>query len=172
MGIYATLLGMKKKPLTITEFARMGGKASMQNRTKAERVAMAKKAAAARWKKAAKIAVVLLLFAGTAQAQEQPKPHLFADLAPYVVLIGGNVADVVTTQQCLQRIGCHELNQAFGQYPSATRLIVAKSISAGAMIVLMRVFETHGHPRLAKFMGYVGGGVTFAAAVHNTGVAR
>jgi hypothetical protein len=40
-----------KKALTIQEFASMGGTASAKRLTKAERVAKAKKAAAARWGK-------------------------------------------------------------------------------------------------------------------------
>jgi len=45
---------MKKKELTISEFARLGGKARSAKMTKAERVASAQKAVTARWKKAKK----------------------------------------------------------------------------------------------------------------------
>jgi hypothetical protein len=158
---------MKKKPLTITEFARMGGKASMQNRTKAERVAMAKKAAAARWKKAAKVAVALvLLFASTAQAQEQPK-HLFADLAPYLVVVAGNTADVLSTNTALQRGGV-ELNPLFGgREATIGRIAIQKAAVTVGCIVVMRYLSTHGHPNAAKWLGYLDGTATGLAAVHN-----
>jgi hypothetical protein len=39
-----------KKPLTITEFARMGGKALAKKMTKQERQESARRAAQARWK--------------------------------------------------------------------------------------------------------------------------
>ena len=45
---------MKKKPMTVTEFARLGGRARSAKMTKAERVASAKKAVAARWRKVTK----------------------------------------------------------------------------------------------------------------------
>lgn len=45
---------MKKKTMTVTEFARLGGKARSAGMSKAERIASAKKAIKARWKKAKK----------------------------------------------------------------------------------------------------------------------
>lgn len=43
-----------KKPMTITEFAAMGGRAAAAKMTKEQRSARAKKAAKARWKRYAK----------------------------------------------------------------------------------------------------------------------
>lgn len=44
------------KTLTVQDFARMGGKARTEQMTKAQRVALARKAAKARWDKAKKTA--------------------------------------------------------------------------------------------------------------------
>jgi len=47
---------MRKRELTIREFARLGGQALAKKRTKAERAAAARHAALARWAKARAIA--------------------------------------------------------------------------------------------------------------------
>jgi hypothetical protein len=102
-----------------------------------------------------------------ARAEDTPKA---STVAPYCVLIAGNVADLVSTQQAFKR-GAVESNP-FMAGEGLGRISSRKAITAGLMIVLMRALETHGHPTAAKWIGYVDGSVMFAAALHNQQVRR
>ncbi len=118
--------------------------------------------------------VLIIAFCALSRPAAAQDPHqsIFT-VAPYVVLVSGNVADIVTTSQCFNRGRCSEGN---GGPLEGTRNIVpltlTKGIFVGCLGYLMHSLETHGHPRIAKVIGYVDGGVTFAAAMHNTRVAR
>lgn len=106
-----------------------------------------------------------LCCASSASAQEI-KP----DWTAYTVMVSGNVADLWTTQQAFNR-GGHE-----GNGITATSQIGPLAVSKVSAVVgvglAMRLLERHGHPKLAKFVGFIDGGVTFSAALHNRGVGR
>lgn len=113
--------------------------------------------------------VAVLVLVGSAPADGQtPAPR--PDWASYGVMVGGNVADIWTTGQAFQR-GAHEGNGI----TSTNRigpLAVSKACAVVAIAVAMRLLERRGHPTIARVVGYLDSGVTVAAAVHNTKVAR
>lgn len=96
-----------------------------------------------------------------------------ATIAPYVALIGGNIADLVTTHQAFGR-GAYEGNAltGFAGTQQIAPLLVEKAAETVLVTWGMHYLARHGHPRVAKIMGYVAGGLTFAAAAHNARVAR
>ena len=90
-------------------------------------------------------------------------------VGPYAALLGGEAADIGTTLAAKAR-GGREGNPLLGDFgPGA---IAAKAGSAAGMALLMRYLANHGHPTLAKALGYGSGAGLGAAAVHNTTVAR
>lgn len=113
--------------------------------------------------------VVLILaclsFAASLSAQE-----ITPDWTAYTVMVCGNVADLWTTQQAFSR-GGHE-----GNGITATSQIGPLAVSKVSAVVgvglAMRLLERHGHPKLARAIGFIDGGVTFSAALHNRGVGR
>lgn len=117
------------------------------------------------------IIAALLFVALPASAQERKPAATFADLAPYVVLIAGNTADIVTTGQCFQRPGCHEGNGVTATNQIGA-LAASKACAVFAEAFTMHLLAVHGHPRIGKAIGYGVGALTFGLAVHNNGVAR
>lgn len=117
------------------------------------------------------IIAALLLVALPASAQERKTANLFADLAPYVVLIAGNTADIVTTGQCFQRPGCHEGNW-LTETNQIRGLAASKACAVIAEAMAMHLLAVHGHPRIGKAIGYGVGALTLGLAVRNNGVAR
>ena len=111
--------------------------------------------------------VAALLFTIPAQAQEQT-PHLFADLATYVALVGGAAADLGTTYVAFQH-GAVEMNRLTGEAGTRniTPLVIKKSIATAALSVGMWYFAAHGHPKAAKMIGYAAGATWGTAAVLN-----
>lgn len=106
-------------------------------------------------------AALLALVSTAASAQDAPALHL----APYTVMVAGNVADLWTTKAAFDA-GAHEGNGL----TSTTRIApiaLSKACFAVGLGLAMRQLERHGHPRIAQLLGYVDGGVTFAAAAHN-----
>ena len=99
---------------------------------------------------------------------EAPPPAVVggSNFPPYVFMIAGNVADLWTTKAALDR-GAVEANPGLAGQPFQ-RLALAKVAGVAAMAVLMRIMETHGHPKVARWFGYVEGAATFGVAVHNT----
>lgn len=114
------------------------------------------------------VTIIVALLASIAQAQDKPKASIF-DVAPYVVAIGGNVADVVSTNAAFNR-GAHESNPLLPT--DAGSIIAAKIGSSTVAILVMRYLDTHGHKTLAKVVGYGTGGLGVALAAHNTRVLR
>lgn len=91
-------------------------------------------------------------------------------LNAYLAMVAGNGADLATTQQAFTR-GAHEDNG----FTSTTRigpLAVSKVSFTVGMALAMRLLDAHGHPRAARMLGFVDGGVTFGVAAHNAGVGR
>lgn len=110
--------------------------------------------------------VFLLGYPRCARAEDTPKA---STVAPYCVLIAGNVADLVTTQRALSR-GAIEGNPALGS--SAGRIATQKALGTAGTAVVMYWLARSGHPTIAKWIGYVNGSVMFAAALHNQQVRR
>jgi|GEM_PF-6992891 len=113
--------------------------------------------------------LVVFLMSASAHAQE-PKPNTFTNLAPYIVMISGNVADIVTTQQAFSR-GAHEGNGLTDTNKIGV-LALQKASFTFAVGLAMHLLETHGHPKAAKALGYIDGSITWGVAAHNHGVAR
>lgn len=94
-------------------------------------------------------------------------PLVFAinlSLAPYLVLVGGNVADLWTTKVVLSQGGYEANPLIFGGIKTIT---VQKALWTGGWVFGMKELSRNGHPKLAKVLGYVIGGVAAGAAVHN-----
>lgn len=156
---------MDKKPLTIKEFASMGGKACAKNRTKAERTAAAKKAANARWKKARAVALVLAVLAlpSTARADS------IFDVAPYTVALAGNVADARSSLRAFSR-GAEEGNPFLSQQPAV--FLATKAAGTVGILYGMHWLSAHDHRTAARVVGYLDGSIMLVIARHNAGVAR
>lgn len=93
-------------------------------------------------------------------------------LAGYLALFSGNTADVVTTHQAFSR-GAFE-TQGFvtaGTQNLAT-VTASKVIITSALTVVMHTLDQRGHRKIAAVIGFVDGGASFAAAMHNNGVRR
>lgn len=163
---------MAKTPImrSITEVSRLGGLARAAKLSKEQRSAAARKASRARWKKAAKVALVLLCVARPVRA-ESPRA-VFADLAPYAAAIVGNAADLVTTRQAFAH-GATEINPLISGIGSSSAGISAVKIGFTSLLLIeMRYLSTHGHPTAAKWIGYVDGAIMLGVAAHNRTVAR
>lgn len=89
----------------------------------------------------------------------------------YTVMAAGNVADLWTTQSALSSGRAHEGNPALSRQGIGT-ITVAKTCGVAVIGVAMRLLETHGHAKAARILGWMDGGVTFTAALHNQRVGR
>ncbi len=128
----------------------MGGKASMKNRTKAQRVAMAKKAAAARWGKRVKIAAILVLLslAAPLSAQEKPSQPARETVGWISALAAGYVFDHKTSIDWSSKpTNCAEGNR-FRRNPDGTlngwkaaRYEVATGAAAAGVLYLSKRFH-------------------------------
>lgn len=118
----------------------------------------------------AAIAVAMFAAAPPAQAQSSPpKPSIGP--APYIVMIAGNVADLWTTKAAMDTGRAHEGNPAWVRQDIGT-LTAVKIGGVIAIAVIMLMLETHGHPRAAKILGYMDGGLTVGVSAHNWRVAH
>jgi hypothetical protein len=114
--------------------------------------------------------VATLLLTSSIQAQEPtpaPKHSLF-DVTPYVALVGGAAADLGTTYVGFQH-GAVEGNRltGFGGTQNIKPLIVTKALGTVAVSSIVWYLAGHGHPKLAKALGYTVGGMWGTAAVLN-----
>jgi hypothetical protein len=89
--------------------------------------------------------------------------------APYVVAVGGQVADVWSTIYAKER-GLVEGNPVVGQ--GNARLIIAKGAAAGVTVLVMRLLDKRGDDKAAKWVGYIFGAAMSGVAVRNTIKAR
>ena len=112
------------------------------------------------------LVLIALLVAAPVSAQERPR----IDWPSYAVMVSGNVADLVTTRAAFKRGGIENNGFLSGQ-PMKT-LIVSKASFVLGLAVLMRHLERTGHPRAAKLIGYIDGGVTWGVAARNTTIMR
>lgn len=90
--------------------------------------------------------------------------------APYLAMIGGNAADLLTTVQALQSGRGREGNPVLkGMGPKG---IAATKIGATAAIAILMRELAKKHPDMAKWLGYGDGAAMGALAVHNAKVGR
>ena len=117
------------------------------------------------------IIVALVLIALPAAAQE--KKPVFADLAPYVAVVAGNAADVLSTNAAFQR-GAVEVNPITGFVGSSNiaPILIEKVAVTVTIIAAMRYYASHGHPKAAKVIGYLDGAGMLAVSAHNARVNR
>lgn len=149
----------------------MGGKASMKNRTKAQRTSLAKKAATARWSKRVKIAALLILLslASPLSAQEKtPIRDSSLHIAPYVFMATGQASDVLMTMHNFKQ-GCTEANRgAFGSVqPTTARLVGIKALGVLPAVLTTALLQKSGHQKAANIVGLIAGGIGFGAAGYN-----
>lgn len=92
-------------------------------------------------------------------------------LAPYLVLLGGQAADAITTVQFLSA-GGREANQWMGQDP--TRLLVKKAAGVAVLVLIVKVLDYAAEhtqsrtiARVGQLLSYGAGGVGAWAALHN-----
>lgn len=114
------------------------------------------------------IAMLALFVAASAHAQTTPR---FARLAPYVVMVSGNVADLWTTKTALETGRAHEGHPAW-DHQAIGPLTAVKVSKIAASVVIMRLLEMHGHPKAAKWIGYLDGSFTLLISAHNYTVAH
>lgn len=84
----------------------------------------------------------------------------------YAVLAAGQLADIKTTQHTVAA-GCVESNPLIGAEATMPRLITLKLVTLAPTIIGMAVLERHGHPKIARRLGYVMGALGGGAAVWN-----
>jgi len=113
--------------------------------------------------------VAVFLISASAQAQE-PKPHTFTNLAPYIVMVSGNAADLWTTHDALAH-GAHE-NNPLWKNDGIGKITAVKIVGTVGIAVMMQLLDKLGHPKAAKALGYIDGSITWGVAAHNHGVAR
>ena len=112
--------------------------------------------------------VLAVLLAAVMPASAQT---LSIGMAPYAVLVGGQVGDAATTVDFLSR-GYHERNPLIGD--SQARLILLKSVTIVGNIWLMKNLDRLGKKRQSKaliwtgrLIGYGSGAAGAWAAIHN-----
>jgi hypothetical protein len=113
--------------------------------------------------------VALLLLAQAAPARAEEPAARQVGSAAFIVFTAGNVVDTVGTIYGKAH-GNVELDPALKG--GTARIIAVKTISSLAFAGLMQLAAEHGHTRIAKVLGYIGGGVTFAAGVNNIRIAK
>lgn len=117
------------------------------------------------------LVLVALVLAGSAVPVSAEGRFSAIDWSAYSVMVAGNVADLWTTQSALASGRAHEGNPALQRQGIGT-ITVAKVCGVVAIGVAMRTLAQHGHPKVARVLGFVDGGVTFTAAMHNQQVGR
>ena len=104
--------------------------------------------------------VLLLLLPEPGWAQTAP---LSAPKDAYAAIIGGNLADYVSTEIALQRPGTREANP-LGQ--TGPRRIALKSIGTTVQLLMVRALGTRS-PRTARVVGWTAGICLTSVAAHN-----
>lgn len=151
------------------EIARAGGRAAQfagtaHKWTPEEARAAALKSVAARAKKALATAAVLLLMAVPASAQSLGS-------APYLALVAGNSADLVTTLHALHS-GRGKEGNAVMAVAGTSGLIAMKTAGTVFIGFAMKKIGADGHPRVAKAIGYVAGIALAGVSYHNARIGR
>jgi len=90
-------------------------------------------------------------------------------LAPHLVHAAGNLADGLSSYGALKR-GGHEMNPLLPN--NAAGVLAIKAASTIPEALLMRYLAKHGHPKLAKALGYGLGAAGGAATIGNLRVGR
>lgn len=107
--------------------------------------------------------LITLLVAWPARADE-PRTIRWQ---PYVALLAGQTADVVSTHIAFSR-GCVEGNAAYGSsMPSTAHLVATKVTIMAPIAIAMVVLQRHGHQQAATRIGYLAGGVGVGIAAWN-----
>lgn len=113
------------------------------------------------------VILFLILLGSASSASAQPAPNWSA----YSVMAAGNMADLWTTKIALDSGRAHEGNPALERQGIGT-ITVAKTCGVAVVVVAMRYLETHGHPKVAKTLGFIDGAVLFGVSAHNLQVVR
>lgn len=92
-------------------------------------------------------------------------------IAPYLVMTGGNVSDLLTTVAALNTGYLHEGNP-FNSRNNTTPIIITKIIGTVSIAAVMYALNHLGHPKVARTIGYLDGALTFGVAAHNYSLIR
>lgn len=106
------------------------------------------------------IITALLLCAAPAHAQSLSK------IAPYVTVAVASYADWKTTDNALATGQFHEGQPTVYRQDMRT-ITILKASQVATIVTVMWALQKTGHPKAAKFVGYLDGGVAGGAAVHN-----
>lgn len=108
---------------------------------------------------------LLLLASASAHAQDRRQP---IDWKPVIALGAGQAFDIWTTRDALRR-GCVEGNAAvFGSSAPTTSALIGRKVAVMAPIAVASVvLQRTGHLKIARAIGYAGGGVGAAAGIAN-----
>lgn len=114
--------------------------------------------------------LLILFFSARVAAQQKGEDNSPLLNLSYGVLIAGNIADIGTTQEAFSR-GAHE---SVGLLTAGTQdiktIAISRIIIVSGLAYLMHSAQKHDHPTLAKMIGFIDGGLTLGAAIHNTNV--
>lgn len=112
--------------------------------------------------------ITCMLIASMAQAETTIRDRSLHPL-PYLFVLGGQGADVVTKRMGINEGGCHEGNQiAYGTpYPSVGRLLKVKAMGLAPSIGLIYLFQKTGHQKAARWTAAIAGSVGFGIATWN-----
>ncbi len=102
-------------------------------------------------------------------ASRTADPHAIGPW-PYLAMGTGSGADLLTSLAAI-RGGARELNPLLAHGGVAGHVAV-KAGGTAAIMALMRYLAEHGHPTLAKGIGYGGGAGFGALPAHNATVGR
>lgn len=89
---------------------------------------------------------------------------------PYLALGAGEAADAGSTALALSRSGTQEGNPLLPQ--NAASIAGLKAAITIPMMIGMHYLAEHGHPTIAKVIGYGGGALGAGIAAHNMTVGR
>ena len=84
----------------------------------------------------------------------------------FVFAVAGHGADLATTEYCLGKGACHELNPWLARFDNPAAFGTAKMTVAGADLV--GVYDlSKNHPKLALVANFATGAAFFGIAAHN-----
>lgn len=112
----------------------------------------------------ARFTLLLLLFTVPASAQSIGR-------APYLALVAGNSADLVTTLHALHS-GRGKEGNAVMVSAGIPGLIAMKVAGTVGIAWAMKKVGADGHPKVAKALGYVAGIALAGVSYHNARVGR
>jgi len=104
--------------------------------------------------------IVLQNTEASAQISDSPSVR-----AAVIAAAAGNLLDGVSTVVALRDDSIREANPLLGQNP--TRIVVMKGLFTVPQVFAVKYLAGHGHPTVARWLGYSIGALGAGLAVHN-----